>query len=126
MIASIKVCSVYSRVQDTIFKQDGRKVIPTPILQARDGKFGTSALSYAKATGAITKPAVRPTTVWFGESPDVTYNSGAISLGNLANPQIKITHADPGTTKEMVIVYDYYKLLVVSPASGVIDVGLSN
>lgn len=114
---------------DLSFKCSGRSIlnaIPVEILQAKDGRMGVTGLNYVKGTGAITKPALRPTNVWFGQSPDNSWNSGAVALGQLSTPQVQITHLDIGATKELVVVYKYMKLLVVSPNTGVIDVGLSN
>ncbi len=101
--------------------------IPADILNHRNAAFADSNLQLTKSSGAVVyKPTVKPLSIYWGESPDRTYNSGALSLSGLNNPQITVSHADLGATKRLVVVHEYFKLVTVSPNSGIVDVGLTN
>lgn len=69
----------------------------------------------------------RPITInWGMDSGNRTFNSGAVSLANVNNPQLVLGHADPSATdKDVVVCHEYWTLLSINSSDGRIERFLS-
>jgi len=66
-------------------------------------------------------------TIFYGEQKPIEgYNSGGVAFSNINNPQITVTHEDPGNaTHELVVVSEYLQLTNVNPDDGRVQISYS-
>jgi len=110
----------------------GKEVIrqlPTPVLRY-DGAFYELNGDSCTFSGAIAKrndSSITPSvcSIYWGESKDRTFNSHAIAMSKINNPQLSVRIPATTANAKLIVVHEYYKLLSVDPSDGRCDVGLS-
>lgn len=84
---------------------------------------GVAASTYNKVT-VPTLPG--PISIYWGLEPNErTFNSGAVSLHNINNPQVILTHPTASTSYDYYIVHEFWTLTSVNSADGRIEVSAS-
>lgn len=120
--------------KDVTVKLGGKthfNVVPTHVMNVEKDHYGGAGVVelYGNSTTGyptLTTRVIHPITIYWGLEPNERrYNSGAVALNNLNNPQVIISHADPGTTHDYYVVHEYWTLTSINPADGRIDVSAS-
>ena len=62
----------------------------------------------------------------FSALPSASGYTGGISLREIANPELAVTFADPGSAATLTVVHIQHELLSINPANGRISVSLSS
>ena len=62
----------------------------------------------------------------FSAMPNKSGFSGGLSLREIANPELALTFANPGSAATLTVVHKQYELLSINPANGRISVSLSS
>lgn len=108
--------------------------IPEEVMKYDGASFGvcsdkvTRAGVVSKSTrlstvGGIAAPS--PISIYWSESNDRTYNSHAVAMSNINNPQLTINCAANAYAGTLFVVHEYWKLLSISPDDGRLDIGMS-
>lgn len=133
----------YTQITSFSFQVNGRTIyssVPTPIATWIADRFGGSGLMIidqntgfaATALTSATHPVialqdVRPVSLFWGLDPkDRTYNSGALAYHNVNNPQVVLNFASTGSTNVTYnVCHEFWQLVSVNPADGVVAVSVS-
>lgn len=110
--------TILSAIPESVMKYDGSHYKISGDSVSRAGAIAK------RATGA-TRPS--PISLYWGESNDRTYNSHAVAMSNINNPQLVVNYAalGAGIPAELVVVHEYWKLATISSDDGRIDIGYS-
>lgn len=95
-----------------------------------DNAGGAGILTLEGQTAAydtVTVPTVPgPISIYWGlEQNERRYNSGAVSLHNINNPQLVLTHPTASTSYDYYIVHEYWTLVSCNAADGRLEVSAS-
>lgn len=98
-------------------------------VQQYDGASFNICGDKVTAAGAITKrnrfSQPSPISLYWSESNDRTYNSHAVAMSNINNPQLTINCAANDYPGILYVVHEFWKLLSISPDDGRLDIGMS-
>ena len=90
-------------------------------------KICGDSVTQAGAIAKRTSSAPSPISLYWGESNDRTYNSHAVAMSNINNPQLTVNYAalGAGIGGTVIVVHEFWKLLTISSDDGRLDVGYS-
>lgn len=115
--------------------------IPVVVMQQEQEAWnGSGLLSFDQyqtsqlGSGSVSFPVVfmgrgdaEPVTIYWGLSPNRTYNSGAVSYHNITNFQITLTTATTSTTGfDYYLVHEFWQSMIVNGSSGDVSVSSSS
>ena len=102
--------------------------IPYEVQQYDGASYGVCG-DKVTVGGTITKrnrfSQPSPVSIYWAESNDRTYNSHAVAMSNINNPQLTINCAANDYPGVVYVVHEFWKLMTISPDDGRIDVGMS-
>lgn len=103
--------------------------IPEEVMKYDGAAYNITGDKVTRA-GAITKntklsATPSPVSLYWSESNDRTYNSHAVAMSNINNPQLTVSCAAPSENAVLYVVHEYWKLLSISPDDGRLDIGMS-
>lgn len=113
--------TILNTIPEEVMKYDGAAYGVTSEKVTRAGAI-TKATRFS-TVGGIGAPA--PISIYWSESNDRTYNSHAVAMSNINNPQLTVTCAANDYPGVLYVVHEYWKLLSISPDDGRLDVGMS-
>ena len=110
--------TILNTIPDYVMKYDGASYKISGDTCDRSGAI-------TKRNAATGRPS--PISLYWGESNDRTYNSHAVAMSNINNPQLTVnfTALAAGTPGQLTVVHEYWKLLTISSDDGRLDVGFS-
>lgn len=113
--------TILNSIPEEVMKYDGAAYNITGDKVTRAGAITKN--TRFSTTGGIGAPS--PISLYWSESNDRTYNSHAVAMSNINNPQLTVTCGATTAAGVLYIVHEYWKLLSISPDDGRLDVGMS-